>query len=115
MAHMSSVCFITYCVILSTVCDDHHFKDEFLYFRFRNDEPSKRKTAGNKIKKRVGSLLGGTSTATSEDTSSIGEPDYRLSTTSYDSSQNSSESINNTGMSSSATPPLEEDNEEMDE
>lgn len=96
-----------------TVCDDHHFKDEFLYFRFRNDEPSKRKTAGNKIKKRVGSLLA--TSSTSEDTGSVGEPDNRLSMTSYDSSQNSSESINNTGVSSTTPPLEEEDDEEVDE
>jgi hypothetical protein len=30
------------------VCDDHHFKDEYLFFRFKNDEP-RQKTFGKRI------------------------------------------------------------------
>ena len=38
-----------------SVCDDHHFKDEFLFFRFKNDENSG-KTFGRRL--GVGSKKG---------------------------------------------------------
>ena len=82
------------------VCDDHHFKDEYLFFRFRNDEPAKRKQGTTKGKKRMGSLLNSSSVA-SDDVSSIGEGDYRYSVASYDSSNNSTENLPN----ESDTPP----------
>ena len=83
------------------VCDDHHFKDEYLFFRFKNDEPPKRKS-GSKIKKRGSSVV----STSQDDNSSIGDSDNnRFSAGSYESS-NTSENMPSGG---SNTPPENED------
>ena len=74
---------------IHTVCDDHHFKDEYLFYRFKNDEGGK----SPKLKDRLGSI-GKKSTKKNrdgqgkdEDTSSYGDStsEHRASGSSWGS------------------------------
>ena len=83
---------------LPTVCEDHHFKDEFLYYRFKNDEkPSKNSLSRLKKSKRTGSP-----SLTPSDGSE------RVSVASFDSSIYSGD---NQLSASSNTPPPDDDDE----
>ena len=65
-----------------TVCDDHHFKDEQLFYRFKNDEKGK----GLNLRDRLNSKKGSKRNRSDDDTSSIGEgSDRRASGSSFDS------------------------------
>ena len=66
----------------STVCDDHHFKDEYLFYRFKNDEKGK----GLNLRDRLNSKKGSKRNRSDDDTSSIGDgSDHRASSSSFDS------------------------------
>lgn len=72
-----------------SVCDDHHFKDEFLYYRFKNDEKTKtsvrdRLSSSHKSKSKHKHLG-------EEDSGSTGD-DHRESGGSWDSSSDHSHS-----------------------
>ena len=61
-----------------SVCDDHHFKDEYLFYRFKNDEKPKSPKVRSASRKKVGT---GT-----EDSGSYGEPtENRTSGNSWES------------------------------
>lgn len=50
-------------IFVFLVCDDHHFKDEYLFFRFKNDDPKSQKSFGKRVGvaksrgKRLGSMI----------------------------------------------------------
>ena len=83
------------------MCDDHHFKDEYLYYRFKNDDQSKRQKIFGRSKKRTGSVL---STTGGSDDSISNYSEHRESFGSYEESGE-----NLTSGDSSNTPP---DNDE---
>jgi hypothetical protein len=67
------------------VCDDHHFKDEFLFFRFKNDD--KPRSPLPKKNSRRNTKGGG---GNSDDSGSVGEPsDNRQSGSSWGSGEDS--------------------------
>ena len=83
----------------STVCEDHHFKDEFLYYRFKNDEkPTKNALGRLKKSKRPGS-----------GTLSTGEGNERTSVASFDSSIYAGDNLLTAGSSSNTPPPDDDD------
>ena len=68
-----------------TVCDDHHFKDEFLFYRFKNDEKP-RSPIPKKNSRR--NTKGGGGGGNSDDSGSVGEPsDNRQSGSSWGSGE----------------------------
>ncbi|XP_019854510.1 PREDICTED: DEP domain-containing mTOR-interacting protein-like [Amphimedon queenslandica] len=83
------------------VCDDHHFKDEYLFFRFKNDDPKSQKTFGKRVGvaksrgKRLGSMI-----------SSEQGSENRNSDISFESS-----SASDQYMSGGSTSPQENDDE----
>ena len=84
---------------LPTVCEDHHFKDEFLYYRFKNDEkPSKNALGRLKKSKRPGSA-----------TLSSSDANERTSVASFDSAIYAGD--NHLSAGSSNTPPPDDDDE----
>ena len=85
--HSLMLTHIHYVLALSyTVCDDHHFKDEYLFYRFKNDEKGK----GLNLRDRLNSKKGSKRNRSDDDTSSIGDgSDHRASGSSFDSQQGS--------------------------
>ena len=72
--------------LFPTVCDDHHFKDEYLFFRFKNDDKGK----GLNLRDRLNSKKGSKRNRSDDDTSSIGDgSDHRASGSSFDSQSGS--------------------------
>ena len=68
-----------------TVCDDHHFKDEFLFFRFKNDDKGK----SPRLRARLGLIKGSSRRSNKEDDdtgSSHSSGENRASGASWDSS-----------------------------
>ena len=76
---------------LSPVCDDHHFKDETLFYRFKNDEKTKQSP---RTRDRFSSKKGSKRSQQSqgdEDSGSTGDSnDHRESGGSWDSSSDQS-------------------------
>ena len=69
-------------IILFTVCDDHHFKDEYLFYRFKNDEKGK----GLNLRDRLNSKKTSRRNRSDDDISSVGDSsDHRASGSSFDS------------------------------
>lgn len=68
--------------ITIAVCDDHHFKDEHLFYRFKNDEKGK----GLNLRDRLNSKKSSKRNRSDDDTSSVGEAsDHRASGSSFES------------------------------
>ena len=66
---------------MHTVCDDHHFKDEHLFYRFKNDEKQK---PSPRLKDRLGSKK---NSKKFDDSGSTGDSnENRASGSSWDSS-----------------------------
>ena len=88
----------SYCMCLPTVCDDHHFKDEFLYYRFKNDEKPTKNSLGRLKKSKHGGSM----------SISHSDKNERTSVASFDSSIYSGD---NQLSASSNTPPPDDDDE----
>ena len=68
---------------LLTVCDDHHFKDEYLFYRFKNDEkPSHSPRLGSRLGIKKSSSK---KTRSEDDAGSQGSMESRGSGASWDS------------------------------
>lgn len=64
------------------MCDDHHFKDEHLFFRFKNDEKGK----GLNLRDRLNSKKSSKRSRPDDDTNSVGDSsDHRASGSSFES------------------------------
>ncbi len=75
----------TLCCYSILVCDDHHFKDEGLFFRFKNDDKSKSPKLRDRLNSKKGSKY--KDRRGEEDTGSTGDHnEHRESGGSWDSS-----------------------------
>lgn len=81
-------CLTNFSFYLRAVCDDHHFKDETLYYRFKNDEKVKNSL---RVRDRHSSKSKAKHPAGEEDTGSTGD-DHRESGGSWDDSSDHSHS-----------------------
>lgn len=71
-----------------TVCDDHHFKDEMLFYRFKNDDKTRHSP---RLRDRLNSKKGSKKAGKEEDAGSTGDSnDRRESGGSWDSSSDHS-------------------------
>ena len=82
------------------MCDDHHFKDEYLFFRFKNDDPRK-KSFG----KRIGVSRGKKGSIISSEDGHSRTSENRHSDGSYSSSNTSDH------LGVSGTPPPDPEDE----